>query len=97
MKIAIFGIMLLAALAPVAFAQTWCEESCCDESGGSWDSDYEMCDSPGGSYYTCLDDYCSSSASSSGSSGNVSCCGSGFILGAVGATAFLCMNQKVAR
>jgi len=99
MKMAILCILALAAIAPLAFAQTWCEQSCCEENDGSWDSEYEYCTGADSSYYTCLDDYCSSSTYDTGTGGssNVSCCGSGFILAAVGGVAFIGMNQKVAR
>ncbi|MCI0504240.1 hypothetical protein L0Y65_06050 [Candidatus Micrarchaeota archaeon] len=96
MKTTIFGILALFALAPAAFAQTWCEQSCCEENGGSWDSDYEYCSGADSNYYTCMDDYCSTSSyeTGTGSSSNVSCCGSGFILAAVGGVAFLGMGRK---
>jgi hypothetical protein len=90
MKYAMLAALALLALSPVAFAQTWCEQDCCEESGGSWDSDYSYCDGPGSSYYQCLSDYCSTESYQSGSgSSSVSCCGTGFILAAIGGAAFM--------
>jgi len=92
----------MIAFAPVVFAQTWCEQSCCEESGGSWDSDFESCDYPGDSYYACLSDYCSSAAyetggtGTTGGSGSFSCCGSAFILAGVGGAAFIAGSGKAA-
>jgi hypothetical protein len=100
MKMAILCILALAAFAPPAFAQTWCEQSCCEESGGSWDSDFESCGSPGDSYYSCMSDYCSTSASGAGTtggSGSPSCCGSIIFLGTLSGAAFIAGNRKVAR
>ncbi len=96
-------ILALSAIAPMAFAQTWCEQSCCEESGGSWDSGIESCDYPGDSYYSCLSDYCSTStygtgtgdgSGTSGGSGSSSCCGSIIFLATLGGAAFIAGNGK---
>ena len=74
-KMKTFVLMLVLALAPLAFAQSSaCEENCCVSSGGSWDSDFESCDSAGNSYYSCINS-CEGMAGA-----NVSCCGSAAIL-----------------
>ena len=91
MKTAILAIVLLAALAPAAFADSSCERSCCEESGGTWDADYEWCEDSGGSYYTCVSDYCSSYGDDD-YRGSVSCCGTGFILAAIGGAALFLRN-----
>ncbi len=90
MKYALLALLALAASSPVAFAQTWCEQDCCEESGGTWDSDYDYCENPGSSYYECVSDDCSSASyQPARGSASVSCCGSGFILASIGAVAFL--------
>ena len=78
----IIGLLLVLGLAGLGFAQSWCEESCCDSAGGTWDSDYEYCSGADSSYYTCTSDYCSqgTSTGSNSSGSSSSCCGSGFIL-----------------
>ena len=76
-------LVFLLIVAPLAFAQTWCEQDCCDKAHGQWDSDFESCDYSDGSYDACVDVSCPQSKSS------VSCCGSAFVLGVVGALAFI--------
>ncbi|MFH0737670.1 MAG: hypothetical protein V1827_03215 [Candidatus Micrarchaeota archaeon] len=82
MKNAILALLVLAAM-PLAFAQTWCEQSCCENAGGSWDPDYESCDSPDSSYYDCMNSECEGYVG-----GSASCCGSAFILAAIGFGAY---------
>ncbi len=87
MKKMILGVLALFALAPAAFAQTWCEQDCCEESGGTWDSEYEYCENAGSTYSECLSDWCSSDVY--GSTGSSSCCGPSFLLAAIGGAAFI--------
>ncbi|MFH0884602.1 MAG: hypothetical protein V1861_02740 [Candidatus Micrarchaeota archaeon] len=37
MKMAILCILALSAIAPLAFAASDCEHTCCDKFNGSWD------------------------------------------------------------
>lgn len=97
------AMLALLALAPAAFAQSWCEESCCDEAGGVWDGDSWTCFNGGSEFESCKNEWCSSEVPSDaepvpgrdydyGSGGNVTCCGSAFILAAAGGLAFLHRN-----
>jgi len=101
MKKTMLGMLALLALAPAAFAQSWCEESCCDEANGNWDSDALECFNGGAEFTDCKNEWCSHEVPSgapvpdydydagSGSGGSVTCCGSAFILAAIGGLAFL--------
>ncbi|MEW6749264.1 MAG: hypothetical protein AB1295_06165 [Candidatus Micrarchaeota archaeon] len=87
MKNLLLAMALLTALTPLAFAQSDCEESCCWANGGYWDYDYGYCEDASTEYYNCINQC-------EGSYGyGYSCCGSGFILAAVGGAAFL-VNRK---
>jgi hypothetical protein len=59
MKEQVFGIIALALLAPLSFAQSWCEESCCDEAGGVWDSGSWVCTGGGADFESCKNEWCS--------------------------------------
>ena len=74
----VLGLFLLA-LAPMAFAQNECKQSCCQTSGGSWNYDFQSCDPPSSSYYQCISQ-CSS---------GLNCCGAAFLLASVGVGALL--------
>lgn len=94
MKSALLGILLLAALAPVAAAESsYCEQSCCLSNGGTWDYDYDYCDGADSEYYSCTGD-CPSTTYGSSSSSSGPCCGSGFILASVGLAAMAVVGRK---
>jgi hypothetical protein len=84
MKHAMMLLFLIAA--PLAFAQTWCEQDCCDKARGQWDSDFDSCDYPDSSYGACVDEWCTQSKSS------VQCCGSAIVLASIGGLAFISRN-----
>jgi hypothetical protein len=91
MRYAMVGLFLLLGLAPLAFAESdACEQNCCGVSGGSWDEDFGSCSEPGSSYYSCINQ-CEGMAGTS-----VSCCGSAFVLAAVGAALFVLNGGKAA-
>lgn len=90
----LIGILAVLGLSASIFAQTFCEQSCCNDAGGTWDSGYEMCDNADYSYYTCLSEDCSQETGGSYSPGpSASCCGSAFVMAAVGGGA-LFLSKK---
>ncbi len=84
-KYVLVGLLMLAGLAPLAFAQSsQCDRNCCEASGGTWDEDYLWCSDPGSGYYDCTN----SCVGTSSADYSYSCCGSAFVLASVGAGAF---------
>lgn len=75
----LYGVLALLALASLSFADSQCEQSCCYSAGGSWDYDYEYCEDASSSYYSCINN-CEGNMGAS-----YSCCGSAFVMAAVGA------------
>jgi hypothetical protein len=90
MRYVLVGLLLLAGLAPLAFAQSYdCEQTCCEAYGGTWDEDYQWCSGADSGYNDCSSScYEATSDGSYSGSSSFSCCGSAFVLASVGAGAF---------
>jgi hypothetical protein len=49
-------LFILFLFAPLAFAASDCEHTCCDRFNGSWDEDFDDCKHPAEGFDTCLSD-----------------------------------------
>jgi len=50
----LFGLLLLLSFAPIAFAASDCEHTCCDTYNGRWDDDFDNCANPQTGFDSCV-------------------------------------------
>ena len=56
MKTTLLALFLIFSVAPLAFAASDCEHTCCTKFSGSWDDDFDDCKHPKEGFDTCLSD-----------------------------------------
>jgi hypothetical protein len=54
MKALVIMLLLASSFAPLAFAASDCEHTCCQSHNASWDNDFDDCLHPKGDYDTCV-------------------------------------------
>jgi len=95
MKRVFLALLFFLSFAPLAFAATDCEHSCCRTYDGTWDDDFDDCLHPKTGFDTCVSD-CEARVWASRPQGpgpaspeNTYTCKVGFIIPAVLAAAFV--------
>jgi hypothetical protein len=56
MKALVSAFLLMSVLAPLSFAASDCEHTCCDKFSGRWDDDFDDCKSYKDGFETCVSD-----------------------------------------